>query len=101
MSLIPINLSRYRDWTIQQLYYLLFPYIKEDFMGRKDCQIVHAEGNMQAVVSGETGIVTHAVRGGSDTVLAAKEAEYRVLSEEGGLTIEAAQETGQFTGVAR
>ncbi len=100
MSLIPLDLSRYKAWTIQQLYYLLFPYIKEDFMGRIDCEAVHAEGNMQAIVSGATGTVTHVIRGGSDTLIAAKEGEYRLASEAGEVTRTTAQQLGTFTGTA-
>jgi hypothetical protein len=98
MSLFPLDLDRYRDWTIKQLYYLLFPYIKEDFMGRKDCQAVHTEGNMQAIVAGATGTVTHIVRGGSDNFISVKEAEYRAYVEQGNVELEVAQQTGQFTG---
>lgn len=98
MSFLELNLSKYKDWTIQQLYYLLFPLMKKDFMGRSDCELVHAEGNMIAVVSGASGTVTHIIRGGSDTILSVKEATYKALSEEGALTITTAQETGEFTG---
>jgi hypothetical protein len=98
MSLFPLDLDKYKEWTIKQLYYLLFPYIKEDFMGRKDCELVHAEGNMQAIVSGATGTVTHTIRGGSDTLISIKGAEYRAKVEEGRIELSSAQETGQFTG---
>jgi hypothetical protein len=96
VSLFPLDLGRYKDWTIQQLYYLLFPYIKEDFMGRLDCQAVHTEGNMLA---GETP-VTHIISGGSDSLLASKEAEYSAAAEAGVVTLTTAQTTGEFTGTA-
>jgi hypothetical protein len=98
MSLFPVDLDKYKEWTIRQLYYLLFPYIKEDFMGKKDCEAIHAEGNMQAVVSGATGIVEHVIGGGSDILISLKESEYRRKAEEGEAAIETAQETGRFTG---
>jgi len=101
MSLFPVDLERYKTWTIRQLYYFLFPYIKKDFMGKKDCSSIHTEGNMQVTTSpsGGTFPVIHvAVRGGSDNILSAKEAEYRTRAEEGEVTISAAQETGQFAG---
>jgi len=101
MSLFPLDLDRYKAWTIQQLYYLLFPYIKEDFMGRQDCQAVHTEGNLIPVVGGATGTITQAIRGGSDTFLSMKEGTYRAYVEEGGTTLRNAQEQGNFTGRAR
>jgi len=101
MSLFPLNVTQFKDWSIQQLYYLLYPYIKEDFMGRQDCQAVHQEPNMTVVVGGATIPVTHVLRGGSDALAAAKVGEYRLLTEEGRIVTEAAELTGQFTGIAR
>lgn len=101
MSLVPLDLARYRDWTIQQLYYMLFPYIKEDFMGRSDCENVHRTGNMTVTTSDGVINVTHIIQGGSDTMLTAKQAEYEAYVAEGRVTVETAQQTGTFTGVAR
>jgi hypothetical protein len=98
MSLFPLNLDRYKEWSIKQLYYHLFPFIKEDFMGRQDCALVHTDGNMQAVVAGSTGTVTHITRGGSDNLLAVKETEYRTYVEQGTVVIQTAQELGEFVG---
>ena len=100
MSLVPLDLDRFKEWSILQVYYLLFPLMKEDFMGRGDCENVHATGNISVTVSGEPGIVTHIIEGGSDILLAAKEAEYRTLAENGQTTLQTAQETGEFTGRA-
>lgn len=98
MSLFPLDLTRYKEWTIEQLYYSLFPYIKEDFMGRQDCSAVHTEGNMTVTTASGPANVIHIVRGGSDSFLQAKEAEYRAYVEEGKLRVRAAQETGVFVG---
>lgn len=67
-------------------------------MGRLDCRAVHTEGNM--TVTTETGPVpvVHIIRGGSDSFISAKEAEYRILAEEGRVVLEGAEETGQFLG---
>jgi len=101
MSLTSLDIARFKEWTIQQLYYLLYPYIKEDFMGRSDCRLVHTEGNMTVIISGVTGNVNHVIRGGSDNLASAKEAEYRVYVEEGQVVIDTAESTGEFTGRAR
>ena len=101
MSLLPLDLDRYKEWTIQQLYYLLFPYIKEDFMGRPDCDAVHTTGNMTVTTSDGVLNVTHIIQGGSDTFLSAKESEYRAYAEEGRSALSSAQETGEFSGRTR
>jgi hypothetical protein len=98
MSLFPLNLNKYKKWSVEQLYYLLYPYIMEDFMGKPDCKTVHAEGNMQAIVSGATGTVSHILRGGTDIQAKIKKAEYLIKSQEGRIVIEGAQITGQFLG---
>ena len=67
-------------------------------MGRDDCKLVHQEGNMQAVVSGAAGIVTHVIRGGSDTMAKMKEQQYRAQVEQGDVVLEQAQNTARFTG---
>lgn len=96
MSLTPLNLERYKAWTMEQLYYALFPFIKEDFMGRQDCTAVHTEGNMMVTTATGPTTVTHIIRGGSDTFLQAKEAEYRAYVLEGTLKVRTAQQTGVF-----
>jgi len=101
MSLFPLDLDQFKDWTIQQLYYLLYPHIMEDFMGKPDCKLIHQEPNMTVLVSGVTIPVTHILRGGSDNLAEAKKAQYRLLVEEGRVTINTAEETGRFTGRAR
>lgn len=94
MPLFSLDLDRYKAWTIQQLYYLLYPYIKEDFMDRSTCKGVHSEGNMMAGDS----IVTHITfRGGDDTLSSSKTEQYRLLAEEGELTLSTSQETGETT----
>ncbi len=98
MSLFPLDIDRYKEWTIQQLYYMLFPFMKDDFMGKSDCQLVHQEPNMTVVVAGAPATVTHIIRGGSDTLMAIKEAEYRALLAEGRIVTRTARESGRFTG---
>jgi hypothetical protein len=94
--LVPFPLERYKEWTREMLYYFLFPLIKRDFMGRMDCQTVHAPGNMTAPSSG--GNIIHAIQGGTSTALDIKEAEYRLRLEQGEAVLDAAQETGEFFG---
>lgn len=101
MSLFPLDLDKFKDWSIQQLYYHLFPYIKDDFMGKKDCKSVHADGNMTVMVAGVSTPVTHILRGGSSIFAAIKEIQYQLLVQEGRITVSTAQETGNFTGRAR
>jgi len=98
MSIVPLDLDRYKEWTMDQMYYELFPRMKEDFMGKLDCQAIHAEGNMLPVVSGATGSITHIIRGGSDNLTSAKEAQYRAYVEQGSSTLSTAQDTGETTG---
>jgi hypothetical protein len=95
MTFFNLNLDRYRAWTIQQLYYLLYPYIKDDFMGRQDCQAVHTLGNM---IAGDATVAHVTFSGGDDTLANIKEREYELLAEEGGVTLSTAQETGETTG---
>ena len=101
MSLFPLDIDQFKAWSVQQMYYLLYPYIKEDFMGRDDCQLVHQEPNMTVLVGTVTIPVTHVIRGGSDTLATIKELEYRALAEEGRITTGVAERTGEFTGRAR
>ncbi len=97
-SIIPLDIQQYKDWTIQQLYYELHPYLKEDFRGLKDCQNIHSAANMttgDAVVSHIT--FQPAMTTQADT----KDAEYRQYAAAGTNTIEIAQQTGTFAGRAR
>jgi hypothetical protein len=100
MSLFPLDIQQFKDWSIQQLYYLLFPYIKEDFMGKGDCDIVHKTGNMTVMIDEEVYTVDHIISGGSDTLASIKEIQYKISAQEGRVTLETAEETGEFTGEA-
>jgi len=99
MSIVPLNLDRYKEWTMDQMYYELFPRIKEDFMGKGDCRNIHATGNMTPVVAGSTGTITQVIQGGSDIELSVKEAQYRAYVEQGTAALSSAQETGRTTGL--
>ena len=100
MSLFELDVQKFKDWSIQQLYYLLYPYIKEDFMGIQDCEAVHTTGNMTVIVGNSTYNVEHIISGGSQIFAAIKEIEYQSLAEEGRITLQTAEETGEFTGEA-
>lgn len=88
-----LDLEEYREWTLEMLYRMLYPYIKEDFMGRRDCQAVHTDGNMLA---GDSTVMHITTRGGSDSFASMKEEEYRADLEEGRVRLQQAQETGEF-----
>ena len=65
MSLFPMDMERFKPWAVRQLYLLMYPHMKQDFMGLKDCQAVHQEPNMTVVVAGVPANVNHVIRGGS------------------------------------
>jgi len=91
----PLDLDRYKEWTIEMLYKMLYPYIKDDFMGLGDCGLVHTEGNMLA---GETPVTHITTRGGSSAKANAKGVQYRIDVQEGRTTLTRAKETGDFNG---
>jgi hypothetical protein len=88
-----LDLDEYQEWTLEMLYRMLFPYIREDFMGKRDCQAIHQDGNMLA---GESTVIHLTTRGGSDSFISAKAEEYRADVEEGRVRLRQAQETGEF-----
>ena len=94
--IFPINIGNFQRWAIRQLYYKLYPYIKDDFMGRRDCQMVHQEGNMMA---GQYPVTYTAFRGGSSMIASIKQAEYEARAQSGEIEVDVAEETGTFTGV--
>ena len=94
-TIFELDIDRYKDWTFQQLYYGLYPYIQDDFMGKKDCGNVHGAQNMTA----GTYTVTHgAFQGGNDLIASAQKAIYKGRFESGEITLNVARETGRFTG---
>lgn len=66
-------------------------------MGRTDCQMVHAPGNIVSSTTG--GPVTHTVfQGGHSTVCDSLESSYRAMEEQGDVRVEAALRTGEGLG---
>ena len=94
--LTPINLKRFRKWAVKMLYYDLFELIAEDFMGKKDCKIVHTPGNIIAPTSG--GPCTQAIPGGTSIVINGLKPIYKARAQLGDLQIDVAEEIGEFTG---
>jgi hypothetical protein len=94
-TVFELDLDQYKEWTAEQLYYLIFPHIKKDFMGIKDCKMVHADGNLMA---GESTVSHITTQGGSNTFTSIKEQIYNARLEAGEVTLETAKETGRFMG---
>ena len=96
MSLFPLDVDRYKRWTIRQLYALLKPYILEDCVCRRDFDVIFVPGNLIAPPDGGpvTYIVPSTTRIGADILIAAA----RVEAEEGRATLVGAQGTGEFLG---
>lgn len=93
----PVNIASIQDFAIRQTYLKLYPFIKRDFMGRTDCQMVHAPGNIVAPTSG--GPVAHTVfQGGHSTVADSLEAQYKTMEETGDIRVETALRTGEGLG---
>lgn len=93
----PINMGRFKKWAIEQTYYLLFPYIAKDFMGRGGCKLVHLPGNINSSPTG--GPVTYLVaQGGCSMDTDALKPIYQVRAELGEVQSDIASETGEFTG---
>lgn len=98
MSIVPLNLDTYKEYDVEQLYYHLYPYLAEDFMDRTGCERIHGSGNMLA---GESSVTHVTFEGGVSTFADLKKRKYELYVQEGGRTLETAQEQGEFTGRAR
>ena len=86
----PLNPATFDKVAAKLTYAKLFPLIMQDFMGKADCKLVHAVGNMLVNTTGgptsQSGPVTHvAVQGGSDSITQAKKAAYEAASKAGGV----------------
>ncbi len=93
----PVNIASIIDFATRQMYLKLYPLIKRDFMGRDDCRLVHAPGNIVAPTYG--GPVVHtAFQGGHSTVSDSLESQYRTMEETGDIRVETALRTGEGLG---
>lgn len=95
----PIDLQKFKNWGIEQLYNLIFPFIARDFMGRRSCQLVHIEGNLVAPPSGGPVMYMNPLgRGGNDTGILPLKAIYKARALAGEVQVDIAEETGTFVG---
>lgn len=93
----PINLDQVQDFAIRQTYLKMFKYMKQDFMGRQDCRLVHGPGNIVSPTTG--GPVVHTVfQGGHSLTLDSLEQSYRELEEVGDVQVESVRRTGEGIG---
>lgn len=91
-----LDLRRYREWTLDHLYYLLFSRLMRDFVYREDYEAAMADGNMMA---GDSPVTFTLMQPSANTLARIKAREYEALAEVGDVGLSTAQETGTTTGV--
>jgi hypothetical protein len=84
----PLNNAIFDKFATAVIYAKLYPYIMSDFMGKLDCKLVHAPGNMIVNTVGgptaQSGTVIHtASQGGSDSVTTGLKAKYKAAMQVG------------------
>lgn len=86
-----LDIERWKEFDIELLYKRLVQYMKNDFMGKEDCRMIHTEGNMLA---GETPVTHTSTQGGSSTFIDNTARQYENDVRDGNATIARSQESG-------
>ncbi len=98
MAFFSLNLDRYREWTIEQLYRLLFSRLARDFVYRTDYETTFASGN---VMAGDSLVTFTVIQPSNKTFADVKAQEYEALAEAGDVSLASAQESGTTSGIER
>lgn len=84
----PLDPAVMEPVAIALSYAKLYPSMVKDFMGKQDCALVHATGNMIANTTGsptaQSGPITHTItKGGSDKIAQGKKAGFSAAAKTG------------------